>query len=46
LAPNLPAVEDLEAELGQLAEVRREPVEAQGGHGAAVTPSDTGPTDD
>ncbi|HWJ52324.1 MAG TPA: SMC-Scp complex subunit ScpB [Propionibacteriaceae bacterium] len=46
LAPNLPAVEDLEAELGQLAEVRREPVEGQGGHGAAVTPSDTGPTGD
>ena len=29
LAPHLPAVEDLEAELGQLAEVRPEPVEAQ-----------------
>ena len=43
LAPHLPAVEDLEAELGQLAEVRREPVAAQGAHGAATgTPSDTG----
>ena len=29
LAPHLPAVEDLEAELGQLAEVRPDPVEAQ-----------------
>jgi segregation and condensation protein B len=45
LAPHLPAVEDLEAELSQLAEQRREPVEAEGGHGAG-TPSDTGPTDD
>jgi segregation and condensation protein B len=45
LAPHLPAVEDLEAELGQLAELRREPVEAQGGQGAG-TQSDTGPTDD
>ena len=45
LAPHLPAVEDLEAELGQLAELRREPVEAQGGQGAG-TPSDTEPTDD
>ena len=47
LAPHLPAVEDLEAELSQLAEVRREPAEAQGGQGAAAgTQSDTGPTDD
>jgi segregation and condensation protein B len=45
LAPHLPAVEDLEAELSQLAEQRREPVEAEGGQGAG-TPSDTGPTDD
>jgi segregation and condensation protein B len=45
LAPHLPAVEDLEAELGQLAELRREPVEAQGGQGAGTQP-DTGPTDD
>ena len=45
LAPHLPAVEDLEAELGQLAELRREPVEAEGGQGAR-TPSDTGPTDE
>jgi segregation and condensation protein B len=47
LAPHLPAVEDLEAELGQLAEVRPEPAEPQRAQGTSTgTPSDTEPVDD
>jgi segregation and condensation protein B len=47
LAPHLPAVEELEAELGQLAEVRSEPVEAQAEEGVPTgTAHDTGTGDD
>jgi len=47
LAPHLPAVEDLEAELGQLAEVRPEPVAAHGEQQApAGSAQDPRPIDD
>jgi segregation and condensation protein B len=47
LAPHLPAVEELEAELGQLAEVRPDPGAAQARDPASADPADhTGRTDD
>jgi segregation and condensation protein B len=47
LAPHLPAVEDLEAELGQLAQVRREPGAVQAEQGASCDPAEHGgPADD